>query len=145
MLSAPPRKSYHKVWAGPSKDRTGEEMRVLLPPFPLPREKRSMTEKGLTRREFLAVCAVVVATGLVGLSCDVPGPYVYRLSLRGRRGSNAARKHNANKVFATEAAANQNRAHPGDRSRIVRVRVSNETFNRFFDGGSRLVVDLRSL
>ena len=117
-----------------------------------------MAKSDFTRREFLAMGAAVVATGrLVGASCrggtdsengttpETPAEDVYRLSLRGRRGSNAARKHNANKLFATEAAADQNRAHPGDRSRIVSFKVSNETFHRLFDNGNRLVVDLRSL
>ncbi|MBI4773052.1 MAG: hypothetical protein HY788_02530 [Deltaproteobacteria bacterium] len=116
-----------------------------------------MAKSDYTRREFLAVSAAVVATGLVGASCGGGGgdsqptspetqpETVFRLSLRGRRASKASLKHNANKLFATAQAADQNRSHPGDRSRVVSFKVNKETFNRLFDDGKRSVVDLRSI
>lgn len=70
---------------------------------------------------------------------------IYRLSSRGRRVSNAAKAHNANKRFATRAAADRNRAHPGDRSRIVPLTVSVEEYHRLFVSRHSLVADLRQL
>lgn len=57
---------------------------------------------------------------------------IYRLSLRGRRGSRAAKLHNANMRFTTPHIADQNRAHPGDNSRIVPLTVSREEYFRLF-------------
>ena len=57
---------------------------------------------------------------------------IYRLSLRGRRGSRAAKLHNANMRFATRHHANQNRAHPGDNSRIVPLIISRDEYFRLF-------------
>ena len=104
---------------------------------------------GFTRREFLKLSGAAVA--LLVVSCDDGGSRsgpdggveVFMLSLRGRRGSNAAKIHNANHLFRTFRAANENRAHPGDNSRIVTVVISEERFDELFDGGSRDVADLR--
>lgn len=51
---------------------------------------------------------------------------IYRLSLRGRRGSRFARRYNATMRFATRHAAETHPAHRGDGSRIVPVTVSVE-------------------
>lgn len=68
---------------------------------------------------------------------------IYRLSGRGRRVSNAAKRHNANMRFATAHAAGLHRAHPGDRSRIVSETVSVEEFHRLFVSRKSQVADLR--
>jgi hypothetical protein len=68
---------------------------------------------------------------------------IYRLSSRNLRASQASKKHNANKRFATQVDADQNRAHPGDRSRIVPIIVSQDEFELLFDNGQRTVADLR--
>jgi len=110
----------------------------------------------ITRRKFIQLSGAVAATALIGVSCDggsngdgQPGPEgtveVYKLSLRGRRGSRAAKAHNANKLFLTPQAADQNRAHPGDNSRIVSIRLSEAKFNELFIGGGIDVVDLRAI
>jgi len=110
----------------------------------------------ITRRKFIQLSGAVAATALIGVSCDggsngdgQPGPEgtveVYKLSVRGRRGSRAAKAHNANKLFLTPEAADQNRAHPGDNSRIVSIPLSNERFMELFNGGSAEVVDLRAV
>jgi len=107
----------------------------------------------LTRRKFLQLSGALAATALIGISCDGGGSNsnpegsveVFKLSVRGRRGSNAAKKHNANKLFLTPEAADQNRAHPGDNSRIVPVILSEQTFMEYFEGGSVDVVDLRAI
>jgi len=106
----------------------------------------------LTRREFLIIGGTVAAGTLVGHRASaqstqgVPAPRViYRLSVRGRRGSNAAKLHNANFRFATASAADQNRAHPGDHSRIVEMLVSDDEFDRLFSSRNSLVADLRVL
>ena len=70
---------------------------------------------------------------------------MYRLSLRGRRGSRAAKKHNANLRFATARAADRNRAFAGDNSRIVAVPVSLGEYVRLFIRRRSLVADLRKL
>jgi uncharacterized protein (DUF2336 family) len=70
---------------------------------------------------------------------------MYRLSLKGRRGSNAAKKHNASLRFATMKAAHLHRAHPGDNSRIVKVSVGMKEYLRLFVKRRSLVADLRRL
>jgi len=112
-----------------------------------------MPQRQLTRREFLIVGGALAAGTLVGSRAaaqpsprTVAGPRViYRLSLRGRRGSKAAKLHNANLRFATEAAADANRTHAGDNSRIVGIVVSEDEFDRLFSSRNSLVADLRSL
>jgi hypothetical protein len=69
----------------------------------------------------------------------------FRLSTRGvSSASNAAKAHAANKRFPSAAIADANRAHPGDKSRIVAIDVSPATWNLWF-GGGRSIVDLRRL
>ena len=70
---------------------------------------------------------------------------MYRLSLKGRRGSNAAKKHDASLRFATMKAAHLHRAHPGDNSRIVKVSVGVKEYLRLFVKRRSLVADLRRL
>ena len=62
----------------------------------------------------------------------------------GRRISNAAKKHNANRLYATSEAALGDPAHPGDNSKVVSVVISRERFDSFF-GHGRTVVDLRRI
>lgn len=89
---------------------------------------------------------------MIAVSCDGSGSnqtapagnrVAYKLSLRGRRGSKAAKKHNANKLFSTIEAAEMNRAHPGDNSRVVSVIISEDRFNELFNNGITDVADLR--
>lgn len=112
-----------------------------------------MAHGQLTRREFLLISGTVAAGTLVvgpaaALSSaqGVSGAQVvYRLSLRGRRGSKGTKIWNANLRFATMAAAEQNRAHPGDNSRIVPIVVSADEFDRLFTSRNSAVADLRSI
>ncbi|UCG38959.1 MAG: twin-arginine translocation signal domain-containing protein [bacterium] len=107
----------------------------------------------MTRRQFLAAsgaAAVVLAlaplAGCGGGSSrksEAQGLFVYRLSSRGKRASRASRKHNANMLFATWEAADANRAHPGDRSRIVRVNISPLRYRQLFTLPGSTVTDLR--
>ena len=109
-----------------------------------------MRKSDITRREFLILSGAVTATALVTVRCDGGGggsggtATAYKLSLRGRRGSNAAKNHNANFLFATIEAADTNRAHPGDNSRIVSVVISRARFNQLFNNGKTEVADLRN-
>ena len=68
----------------------------------------------------------------------------YRLSTKTKRTSNAAKKNAANKLFATIAAADAGRAHPGDRSDIVLVDLSEARWMQLFGGGAD-TADLRHL
>lgn len=106
-----------------------------------------MSKSDITRRDFLLLSGAVTAAALFTVRCDGGGgsggaATAYKLSLRGRRGSNAAKNHNANFLFATPEAADANRAHPGDNSRIVSVPISRARFNELFRGNSS-VADLR--
>jgi hypothetical protein len=112
-----------------------------------------MPRTRLTRREFLIIGGTLAAGSVVGGSraearpaphgADAPPRIIYRLSLRRRRGSKAAKIHNANFRFATMEAADQNRAHPGDNSRIVPLVVSDDEFDRLFASRNTTVADLR--
>jgi hypothetical protein len=70
---------------------------------------------------------------------------IYRLSLRGRRGSRFAKRYNANMRFATKEMADRHRAFPGDRSRTVPLTVSVNEYHRLFVNRHSLVADLRTL
>lgn len=107
-----------------------------------------MRKSDITRREFLILSGAVTAAALVTVRCDGGAETggsttVYKLSLRGLRGSNAAKNHNANHLFATSEAADTNRAHPGDNSRIVPVVISRARFNQLFNNGNTAIADLR--
>lgn len=112
-----------------------------------------MRQGQLTRREFLIIGGTLAAGMVAGDRVPAqPSPrgltgarVIYRLSLRGRRGSKAAKIYNANLRFATENAADANRSHPGDNSRIVRLIVSADEFDRLFSSRNSEVADLRSL
>jgi len=107
----------------------------------------------LTRRAFLILSGTLAAGSVVGRRAvarattqgATDARVIFRLSLRGRRGSKAGKLHNANLRFATEAAANAHRAHRGDHSRIVKIVVSADEFDRLFTGRNSEVADLRSL
>jgi len=111
-----------------------------------------MPLESLTRREFLIIGGTVAAGAMIGQRAaaqatqGIPAPKViFRLSVRGRRGSNAAKLHNANMLFATAEAADQHRAHPGDRSRIVQILVNDDEFDRLFSSRTSEIADLRAL
>ena len=108
-----------------------------------------------SRRRFVTMASMLVAALSLPLpafaerllSSSSTGPRgrrkMYRLSGRGRRISNAAKRHNAAMRFATAKAADTHRAHPGDRSRIVFETISVEEFQRLFAQRHSLVADLR--
>ena len=66
----------------------------------------------------------------------------YRLSTKGKRASTASKINAANKLFATPAAADLGRAHPGDRAAIVRLDLSEARWTQLFGSGLD-TVDLR--
>ena len=112
-----------------------------------------MTLRRFSRREFLAIGGGVAVAAVAGIQPRAVGAVagsaqnhvIYRLSLRGRRGSIAAKVHNANLRFATAAAAHIHRAHPGDHSRVVELTVNDATFQRLFPSPQSTVADLRKL
>jgi hypothetical protein len=95
-----------------------------------------------TRRHFLAFASALVVTTLVGTAVRAEAQpsgrkvhrthTIYRLSSRGRRCSQAAKKHNANLRFASIEVAAQHQAHPGDTSQIVALTVSQAEYKRLF-------------
>ena len=105
----------------------------------------------LSRREFLIIGGAFAAGALAGRRAAAVSvgqgrsgaQVIYRLSLRGRRGTKGTKIYNANLRFATETAADEHRAHPGDNSRIVGLVVSADEFDRLFSGRDSLVADLR--
>jgi hypothetical protein len=107
----------------------------------------------LSRREFLVIGGTLAAGALAGRpAAALSAPQglaeprvIYRLSLRGRRGSKGAKIYNANLRFATESAADAHRYHPGDHSRIVALVVSDDEFDRLFTSRNTDVADLRQL
>lgn len=100
----------------------------------------------LTRRAFLRFAISLGLVMLVGCDPSPPKPEqavpVYRRSSRGRHVSNAAKKHNANHLYATKEAALQDPAHPGDRSKVVMVTISSDMYAKLFPNG-KASADLR--
>ena len=100
----------------------------------------------LSRRDFLSISASFGLMALFGCSTTPPSPgqgvTVYRRSGKGRHVSNAAKKHNANHMYATEQVSALDLVHPGDRSRVVSVTISTAMFTKLFSNG-KLVADLR--
>ena len=69
----------------------------------------------------------------------------WQLSTRKVSGaSNAAKSHAGNKRFVSAAAADANRAHAGDHSRIVTIDITPATWDTWFGGGLDCI-DLRTL
>lgn len=109
----------------------------------------------LTRRQFLALggtaAAIFALAPLIGCgggtssTSKSQGLFVYRLSSRGKRASGASKAHNANMLFATWEAADANRAHPGDRSRIVRLNISPTRYEHLFLASGSETVDFRHI
>jgi hypothetical protein len=97
----------------------------------------------MTRRTFLGLTASVGLMAFFG--CTLPpsqSAVVYRRSGRGRHVSNAAKKHNANRLYATMEAAALDMPHAGDRSKIVSVTISYAMYAKLFSGG-KSIADLR--
>ncbi len=112
-----------------------------------------MAKMDVSRRGFLQVFAAGGLAQLVGcgsglMMTEFPeggangGVVVFKRSGRGMRISNAAKAHNANHLYVTAEAAAADLAHPGDRSRVVSVVISQSRFDALFPGGLQQV-DLR--
>jgi hypothetical protein len=101
-----------------------------------------MSKQALTRRAFLGVSASATAVMMAGCPIKGQGVVVYRRSGRGRRVSNAAKKHNANRLYKNLLAAALDAPHPGDNSKVVKITINRLDFDRLFAGG-KTIVDLR--
>ena len=108
----------------------------------------------VTRRKFIAASTFLLAGAVAGCgggggggggkqSAQSNGVTVFKLSGRGRRVSQAAKKHNANTLFRTRKLADKHRAHPGDHSRIVAITISETQFDTLFKIPKLKIVDLR--
>lgn len=99
----------------------------------------------LTRRTFLHLTALVSLAGFIGCPRPSQDPVkVFKRSGRGRHVSQAAKNHNANRLYRTEAAALADAPHPGDNSKVVSIDMSQKRFNQLF-GSGQMMVDLRRL
>ncbi len=111
----------------------------------------------LSRRSFLTAAASVAATaalvgcGSGGGGSTTPGgtPIVastvmYRRSTGGKRASNAAKAHAANRLYPTMEAALANPAHPGDRAKVVPLDTTEARWLVLFGRGEQ-VADLRRI
>lgn len=95
-----------------------------------------MKKSKVTRRVFLGVASTVGMAALTGCPfCMKNGKIAYRRSGRGLHVSNAAKKHNANRLYATREAALADLAHPGDKSKVVMVTINRDVYNRLFPEG----------
>lgn len=102
-----------------------------------------MVKNTVSRRTFLGIASSVGVATMTG--CPLfrnQGVIVYRRSGRGLHVSNAAKKHNANHLYATQEAALADPAHPGDRSKVVAVTINRDTYRRLFPEGV-VAADLR--
>ncbi|MCC6798422.1 MAG: twin-arginine translocation signal domain-containing protein [Candidatus Hydrogenedentes bacterium] len=103
------------------------------------------SKKKVSRRGFLSVAAAAGAAATMGCPRRRNlgnGVKVYKRSGRGIHVSNAAKLHNANKLFRTASAAQSGRAHPGDNSYVVDLIINKDTFDKLFAGGKQ-IADLR--
>jgi hypothetical protein len=104
----------------------------------------------LTRRGFLAVTGALALGSLVGCGgssgpAAVDQTKAWRFSTRDvDSASNAAKSHAANLRFVSVLAALGNRAHPGDKSKIVPIDIKPTTWQLWFGSGATQV-DLRTL
>ncbi|MCL4217749.1 MAG: twin-arginine translocation signal domain-containing protein [Candidatus Hydrogenedentes bacterium] len=102
----------------------------------------------VTRRGFIRLSLTAAGAGLLFTGCPPTNltkvVTVFMRSGRGRRISNAAKKHNNNHLYASAHAAQMDPAHPGDNSKVVSYFMSRENFNMLFTGG-RGIVDLRRI
>ncbi len=109
-----------------------------------------MAVSSLSRRCFLGAIGAIGLGALTGcggggsVGAPVDTQTAYRLSVRGKRASNAAKSNAANKLFVDELSALAGRAHPGDPAVVVRVNVSEDFWLRHF-GAGQTVVDFRHL
>jgi len=70
------------------------------------------------------------------------GVKVFKRSGKGVHVSNAAKKHNANRLYKTLFAANSDSPHPGDNSYVVELIINRSLFNKLFANG-RTIADFR--
>ena len=106
----------------------------------------------VNRREFMAAGTAVAVTALSPLAAGAAPTKasahrtIYRLSVRGRRASRAAKAFCGNMRFKTKHAAQTHpRPHPGINARIVPIDVSINEFHRLFIGSHTQAADLRQL
>ncbi len=102
-------------------------------------------EQVVTRRNFMAVAAA--ATAAISVGCPrrstSTGVKVFKRSGRGVHVSNAAKKHNANRLYKTQIAALGDKPHKGDNSYVVELIISRAQFDTLFPSG-RVIADLRN-
>lgn len=129
-----------------------------------PAPSEPATEDKLTRRRFLVRAGGLVALASIPVACGNNGSVsitsitaaqaatVFRLSTAGaactgtRCSCHACEKHAANKLFATRAAADTNRAHQHCNCTIVQETLAPEKWKALFGdpaGPERTHVDLR--
>ena len=111
-----------------------------------------MQSKSITRREFVKAAGLLGVVHIAG--CVEPfrflpslgtGVIAYKRSGRGIKGiSRAAKKHNANRLYATSEAAMNDPPHPGDKSRVVEIVMNADVHAQLFANGNQ-IADLRLL
>jgi hypothetical protein len=106
----------------------------------------------VNRREFIVASGAVAVTALSPLPASTAPTkanaqrIIFRLSVRGRRTSRAAKAFCANMRFKTKhVAQTYPLPHPGINARVVPVPVSINEFHRLFIGGHTHIADLRQL
>ncbi len=109
--------------------------------------------RSFSRRKFLQIAGGALGAGVlaankalavISLPLGETHVRIYRKSVRGRRGSQAAKSAYANLRFATKKTAEEYVVHAGDHSRVVALDVSLKEYLRLFQGG-RKVIDLRHI
>lgn len=102
----------------------------------------------ITRRELFMTAAAAGTAALV-TACPRPLPrgsvIAWKRCHRGKRVSNAEKKHNANHVYRTQADAMADAPHPGARSTVCPITLSRERFDELFFHPGICCVDLRTV
>ena len=100
-----------------------------------------------TRREFVQM-TVAVGTAAALTACPrITGKarMVFKRSGYHKKVSNAAKSHNANFLYSDRQVAVNNPAHPGDRSKVVWLMISEDRYNQLFPFLGSPIVDLRKV
>lgn len=95
----------------------------------------------------MLLTAAAASTAVFVTACPRPLPrgsvIAWKRCQKGKRVSNAEKKHNANHIYRTKQDAMNDVPHPGARSTVCTITLSRERFDELFFHRGICCVDLR--